>query len=104
MCPEAQEFKKHFEEAMAHNEKVLAQEEAGEDEVCTPKPLVHVNQSIQLFQSEYPACHSSSQYGSKAMQQTSDCKLVPLQLSALTIELWALNKGSQAGRQDMRVC
>lgn len=37
--PEAQEFKKHFEEAMAHNEKVLAHEDYGEDEVCTPKPM-----------------------------------------------------------------
>ncbi len=33
-CAEAQEFKKHFEEAMAHNDKVLEEEEQGGEARC----------------------------------------------------------------------
>ena len=39
LCVEAQEFKKQFEEAMAHNDKVLGAE--GEGEVRFPLPAVH---------------------------------------------------------------
>ena len=38
---EAQEFKKHFEEAMAHNDKVLEEEEEGGEGEARSLPSYH---------------------------------------------------------------